>query len=116
MRHFFKFRLFNSKNSFRKSLFINLCISIIKYESLKTTIFKAKELRYFLEPLITISKNYSNLNFKFLYKKIKNIETIMKLFKIIGPRYKYKKGGYIKIIRIGFRKGDRSIIALVNFS
>ncbi|AGS33200.1 50S ribosomal subunit protein L17 [Candidatus Nasuia deltocephalinicola str. NAS-ALF] len=115
MRHYFKFRSFGSSNSYRKSLFINLCNCLIKYEFLNIGLLKAKELKIFLEPIITISKNYSNFNFKFLYKKIKNIDTIFKLFKIIGPRYVFKNGGYLKIYKNGFRKGDNSSTCIISF-
>ncbi|WP_259286079.1 50S ribosomal protein L17 [Candidatus Nasuia deltocephalinicola] len=116
MRHFLKFRKFNFNNDYRKSLFINLSNSLIKYEFLKTTLFKSKELRIFLEPLINISKNFSDFNFKFLIKKIKNIDSVFKLFKIIGPRYYLRNGGYLKIYKFGYKKGDNSPISFINFS
>ncbi len=116
MRHFLKFRKFNFNNNYRKSLFMNLSNSLIKYEFLKTTLLKCKELRIFLEPLINISKNFSDFNFKFLIKKIKNINSIFKLFKIIGPRYFSRCGGYLKIYKYGFRKGDNSPLSFIIFS
>ncbi len=116
MRHFLKFRKFNFDNNYKKSLFINLSNSLIKYEFLKTTLYKAKELRIFLEPLINVSKNFSNFNFKFLIRKIKNLNSIFKLFKIIAPRYFLKNGGYLKIYKYGFRKGDNSPLSFIIFS
>ncbi|BEH03927.1 50S ribosomal protein L17 [Candidatus Nasuia deltocephalinicola] len=105
MRHYFKFRKFNSKNSYRKSLFNNICNSFIKYEFINISFYKAKEIRIFLEPLINISKNYSSHNFKFLFKKLNNIESVFKLFKILGPRYFYRNGGYLKIYKVSDKRG-----------
>lgn len=116
MRHYFKYRSFNLSNSARRSLFLNICNSLIRYELISLSLFKAKEVRLYLEPIISISKNYSSFNFKFLYKKINNIDSIFKLFKIIGPRYVNKNGGYLKIYKRGYNKGDGSLQSIITFS
>ncbi|XXS36641.1 MAG: 50S ribosomal protein L17 [Candidatus Nasuia deltocephalinicola] len=116
MRHYFRFKSFGSSISFRKSLFINLCNSFIKYEFLKSSLFKCKEIRSFLEPLITIGKNFSIFNFKFINSKLNNLESVFKIFKIISPRYKFRNGGYLKIHKGFFKKGDSSPLSFLFFS
>ena len=91
----------------------NLASSIIMYESVKTTLAKAKEIRRFLEPLITLSKENSVANQRLVFSRLRNREATAKLFDELGPRFKERPGGYSRIIKIGFRKGDAAPIAFI---
>ncbi|CEI58671.1 50S ribosomal protein L17 [Candidatus Portiera aleyrodidarum] len=113
MRHRKKGRHLNMSVSHRNSMFKNLCLSLIKHEKIKTTLSKAKELRFYIEPLITLSKKDTVYNRRLVFKSIKSKEIVVKLFKEIGPRYIMRNGGYIRILKSGLRHGDNAIIALV---
>lgn len=113
MRHRKKGRHLNKSVSHRKAMFKNLCLSLIKYEKIRTTLSKAKELRYYIEPLITLSKKDTVYNRRLAFNKIKSKEIVGKLFKEIGPRYLMRNGGYIRILKCGLRHGDNAILALV---
>ena len=106
-------RTFGRNSSRRKALFQSLAISFIEYEGIKTTLPKAKELRSFIEPLITLAKDDSVSNRRLAFSKIRNKSAVGKLFSDLGPRFKDRPGGYSRIIKIGFRKGDAAPIAFI---
>jgi large subunit ribosomal protein L17 len=108
-------RTFGRNSSRRKALFQSLAISFIEYEGIKTTLPKAKELRSFIEPLITLAKKDSVSNRRLVFSKIRNKSAVGKLFSDLGPRFKDRPGGYSRIIKIGFRKGDAAPIAFIEF-
>ena len=106
-------RTFGRNSSRRKALFQALAISLIEHEGIKTTLPKAKELRSFIEPLITLAKDDSVSNRRLAFSKIRNKSAVGKLFSDLGPRFKDGPGGYSRIIKIGFRKGDAAPIAFI---
>ena len=106
-------RTFGRNSSRRKALFKALAISLIEHEGIKTTLPKAKELRSFIEPLITLAKKDSVSNRRLAFSKIRNKSAVGKLFSDLGPRFKDRPGGYSRIIKIGFRKGDAAPIAFI---
>ena len=106
-------RTFSRNSSRRKALFQALTISLIEHEGIKTTVAKAKELRSFIEPLITLAKEDSVSNRRLAFSKIRNKAAVGKLFSDLGPRFKDRPGGYSRIIKIGFRKGDAAPIAFI---
>ena len=106
-------RTFGRNSSRRKALFQALAISLIEHEGIKTTLPKAKELRTFIEPLITLAKDDSVSNRRLAFSKIRNKSAVGKLFSDLGPRFKDRPGGYSRIIKIGFRKGDAAPIAFI---
>ena len=108
-----KGRTFGRKSSNRKALFQSLAISLIEHEGIKTTLPKAKELRSFIEPLITLAKDDSIANRRLAFAQIRNKSSVGKLFSDLGPRFKDRPGGYSRIIKIGFRKGDAAPIAFI---
>jgi len=108
-------RTFGRNSSRRKALFQALAISLIEHEGIKTTLPKAKELRSFIEPLITLAKDDSVGNRRLAFSKIRNKAAVGKLFSDLGPRFKDRPGGYSRIIKIGFRKGDAAPIAFIEF-
>ena len=108
-------RTFGRNSSRRKALFQALAISLIEHEGIKTTLAKAKELRSFIEPLITLAKDDSVSNRRLAFSKIRNKSAVGKLFSDLGPRFKDRPGGYSRIIKIGFRKGDAAPIAFIEF-
>ena len=106
-------RTFGRNNSRRKALFQALAISLIEHEGIKTTLPKAKELRSFIEPLITLAKDDSVSNRRLAFSKVRNKSAVGKLFSDLGPRFKDRPGGYSRIIKIGFRKGDAAPVAFI---
>ena len=106
-------RTFGRNSSRRKALFQALAISLIEHEGIKTTLPKAKELRSFIEPLITLAKEDSVSNRRIAFSKIRNKSAVGKLFSDLGPRFKDRPGGYSRIIKTGFRKGDAAPIAFI---
>ena len=106
-------RTFGRNSARRKALFQALAISLIEHEGIKTTLPKAKELRSFIEPLITLAKDDSVSNRRLAFSKIRNKSAVGKLFSDLGPRFKDRPGGYSRIIKIGFRKGDAAPIAFI---
>ena len=106
-------RTFGRNSSRRKALFQALAISLIEHEGIKTTLPKAKELRSFIEPLITLAKDDSVSNRRIAFSKIRNKSAVGKLFSDLGPRFKDRPGGYSRIIKIGFRKGAAAPIAFI---
>ncbi len=113
MRHRKSGRKFNINSSHRKALFSNMANSLFKHELIKTTLPKAKELRGFAEPLITMSKEDSVAKRRMAFAKLRDREIVTKLFNELGPRYKARNGGYLRIMKCGFRSGDDAPMAYI---
>ena len=113
MRHLKTGRKFGRKSATRKALFKDLSISLIEHEAIKTTLPKAKELRRFLEPLITLAKTDSLSNRRLAFSKIRNKSAVGKLFSVIGPRFQERPGGYLRIIKMMPRAGDAAPMAFI---
>jgi large subunit ribosomal protein L17 len=113
MRHRNSGRNFSRTTSHREAMFSNMTASLIKHELIKTTLLKAKELRRVAEPLITIGKIDGVANRRLAMSRIKDKEAVGKLFVEIGPRYKARPGGYVRILKCGFRAGDNAPMAYV---
>ena len=119
MRHRKTGRSFGRETGHFKALFRNLFIDLVEHGYIKTTVPKAKELREFSEPFITLSKENSLANYKLASSRIGNSEkakkAVHKLFNELGPKYKTRPGGYLRILKCGFRKGDNAPIAWITF-
>ncbi len=113
MRHRKSGRKFNINSSHRKALFSNMVSSLFKHELIKTTLPKAKELRSYAEPLITLSKEDSVSKRRLAFSRLRDREVVTKLFNELGPRYKNRSGGYLRIMKCGFRPGDDAPMAYV---
>lgn len=113
MRHRKSGRKFNIDSSHRSALFRNLSVALISNEAIKTTLPKAKELRRVAEPLITLAKNDSVANRRLAFSRTRDKAAVGKLFTELGPRYKERPGGYIRILKCGFRAGDKAPMAYV---
>tara|TARA_B100000700_G_C14948774_1_gene810582 strand:- start:71 stop:472 length:402 start_codon:yes stop_codon:yes gene_type:complete len=115
MRHRKAGRKLNRNSPQRNSLKKSLAISIIEHESISTTLAKAKEIRGFLEPLVTLAKENTIANQRLAYSKLRSKEAVAKLFDELGPRYKDRPGGYLRVIKSGLRSGDKAPSAQVEF-
>ena len=115
MRHRKTGRKLNRNSPQRNSLKKGLAISIIEHESINTTLAKAKEIRGFLEPLVTLAKENTVANQRLAYSKLRSKEAVAKLFDELGPRYKDRPGGYLRVIKSGLRNGDKAPSAQVEF-
>lgn len=113
MRHRKIGRQLNRNSSHRHALFRNLTIALLEHEVIKTTVPKAKELRRFIEPLITLAKTDSVANRRLAFARIRNIAAVAKLFNDLGPRSKERPGGYTRILKCGFRTGDKAPMAYI---
>jgi len=113
MRHRQSNRKLNRTTSHRLAMFRNMSNSLLKHEVIKTTLPKAKELRRFVEPLITLGKEPSLANHRLAFDRLRDREMVVKLFGELGPRYKTRPGGYLRILKYGFRNGDNAPMALV---
>jgi large subunit ribosomal protein L17 len=113
MRHHKSGRKLNRTSSHREALFKNMAASLIRHEQIKTTLPKAKELRRVAEPLITLAKTSSVANRRLAYARLRDREAVGKLFDELGVRYKDRPGGYLRILKFGFRTGDTAPMALV---
>ncbi|PPI88566.1 50S ribosomal protein L17 [Candidatus Pantoea edessiphila] len=113
MRHRKSGRQLNRNSSHRKAMFRNITASLVRHEIIKTTLSKAKELRRIIEPLITISKIDSVFNRRFVFANIRDNEIVAKLFKQLGPRFINRFGGYTRILKCGFRSGDKAPMAYI---
>jgi len=113
MRHRNAGKNFSRTSSHRKSMFRNMIVSLIEHELIRTTLPKAKELRRFAEPLITLSKNDSVANRRLAFNRLRSAEAVGKLFTEIGPRYQQRPGGYTRVLKCGFRSGDKAPMAFV---
>jgi len=115
MRHRKTGRKLNRNSPQRNSLKKSLAISIIEHESIRTTLAKAKEIRGFLEPLVTLAKENTVANQRLAFSKLRSKEAVAKLFEELGPRYKDRPGGYLRVIKSGLRNGDKAPSAQVEF-
>ena len=113
MRHRYSGRKLNKTSSHKRAMFRNMTASLVQHELIKTTLPKAKELRRFAEPLITIAKNDSVANRRLVFDRLRNKETVGKLFSDLGPRYQERPGGYLRILKCGMRTGDNAPMAYV---
>lgn len=113
MHHRKSGRQLSRTSSHRKAMFKNMSVSLLKHELIKTTLPKAKELRRELEPLITLAKNDSVANRRLAFARLRDDAAVGKLFTEIGPRHKDRPGGYLRILKCGFRAGDNAPMAVV---
>ena len=113
MRHRHSGRQLNRNSSHRKAMFRNMTASLVKHELIKTTLPKAKELRCYAEPIITLAKEDSVANRRLAFNRLRDKEVVGKLFSEIGPRYQDRPGGYLRILKCGFRTGDKAPMAYV---
>jgi large subunit ribosomal protein L17 len=113
MRHQKAGRKFSRTSAHRDAMFTNMAASLIKHELIKTTLPKAKELRRVAEPLITMSKRDGVANRRLAFSRLRDKEAVGKLFVELGPRYRERPGGYLRILKCGFRAGDNAPMAYV---
>lgn len=113
MRHRKSGRKLGRNSSHRKAMFRNMATSLFKHETIKTTLPKAKELRRVVEPLITLAKEDGVANRRLAFNRLRDKEVVGKLFLDLGPRFKARPGGYIRILKLGPRPGDAAPMALV---
>ena len=113
MRHGNGLRKLNRTSAHRQALLRNLSTALLRYEVIKTTLPKAKELRRVVEPLITLGKKPSLANRRLAFDRIRDRDIVGKIFNELGPRYATRNGGYVQILKFGFRQGDNAPMALV---
>ena len=113
MRHRQSGRKLNRNSSHREAMFKNMAVSLMQHEIIKTTLPKAKELRRVAEPLITMAKSDSVHKRRVAFSRLRDRDVVTKLFDELGPRYKDRPGGYLRILKMGFRAGDKAPMALV---
>jgi large subunit ribosomal protein L17 len=113
MRHHSGLRKLNRSSSHRLAMFRNMSNSLLRHEVIKTTLPKAKELRRVVEPMITLGKKPSLANRRLAFNRLRDRDIVGKLFSELGPRYQTRNGGYLRILKFGFRKGDKAPMALV---
>ena len=113
MRHRLGLRKLNRTSSHREAMFRNMTNSLLRHEVIKTTLPKAKELRRVAEPIITLGKKASVANRRLAFSRLRDREIVGKLFDELGPRYATRNGGYLRILKYGFRNGDNAPMALV---
>ncbi len=113
MRHRKSGRQLNRTSSHRKAMFRNMAVSLLQEELIRTTVPKAKELRRVVEPLITAAKTDGASRRQLAYSRLRDRSTVGKLFDELGPRYRDRPGGYLRILRCGFRPGDKAPVAVV---
>jgi large subunit ribosomal protein L17 len=113
MRHRLGLRKLNRTSSHRLAMLRNMTVSLLRHEVIKTTLPKAKELRRVAEPILTLGKNPSLANRRLAFARLRDRDIVTKLFDELGPRYAARNGGYSRILKSGFRKGDNAPMALV---
>lgn len=113
MRHRLGLRKLNRTSSHRLAMLRNLTVALLRHEVIKTTLPKAKELRRVAEPMITLGKTATVANRRLAFDRLRDREIVVKLFDVLGPRYATRPGGYLRILKYGFRKGDNAPMALV---
>ena len=113
MRHRHGLRKLNRTSSHRLAMLRNMANSLFTHEAIRTTLPKAKELRRVAEPLITLSKNPTVANRRLAFDRLRDRDVVVKLFDELGPRYKARPGGYLRILKFGFHQGDAAPMALV---
>jgi len=114
MRHGHGLRKLNRTSSHRLAMFRNMANALLTHEEITTTLPKAKELRRVVEPMITMGKKPSLANRRLAYDRLRDRDTVSKLFGVLGPRYAKRNGGYLRILKNGFRKGDNAPMALMS--
>ncbi|MBT5949613.1 MAG: 50S ribosomal protein L17 [Betaproteobacteria bacterium] len=113
MRHRLGLRKLNRTSSHRAAMFRNMTNSLLRHEVIKTTLPKAKELRRVAEPIITLGKKATVANRRLAFSRLRDRDIVVKLFDELGPRYAARNGGYLRILKYGFRHGDKAPMALV---
>jgi large subunit ribosomal protein L17 len=113
MRHHLGLRKLNRTSSHRLAMLRNMTVSLLRHEVIKTTLPKAKELRRVAEPILTLGKKPSLANRRLAFARLRDRDMVTKLFDELGPRYASRNGGYLRILKFGFRKGDNAPLALV---
>jgi large subunit ribosomal protein L17 len=113
MRHRYSGRKLNKTGTHRRAMFRNMIASLVEHEVIKTTLPKAKELRTFAEPMITLAKVDSVANRRLAFDRLRSKQAVGKLFTDLGPRYLARPGGYIRILKCGYRTGDKAPMAYV---
>ena len=113
MRHGLKLRKLNRTSSHRLAMLRNMMNSLIEHEAIKTTVPKAKELRKVIEPMITLAKKDTVPNKRLAFNRLRNRDSVTKLFSDLGPRFATRPGGYTRILKMGFRDGDNAPMALI---
>jgi len=113
MRHRHGLRKLNRTSSHRQAMFRNMANSLLRHEVIKTTLPKAKELRRVVEPLITLGKKPSLSNRRLAFNRLRDRDMVVKLFDELGPRFSARNGGYLRILKFGFRDGDNAPMALI---
>lgn len=113
MRHRSGLRKLNRTSSHRLAMLRNMSNSLIQHEAIRTTLPKAKELRKVVEPLITLGKKPSLANRRLAFNRLRDRDSVTKLFEVLGPRYSTRPGGYLRILKFGFRVGDNAPMAFI---
>jgi large subunit ribosomal protein L17 len=113
MRHRLGLRKLNRTSSHRLAMLRNMTVSLLRHETIRTTLPKAKELRRVAEPIITLGKKPSLANRRLAFNRLRDREMVVKLFDHLGPRYANRNGGYLRILKCGFRDGDNAPMAFV---
>src|ERR671924_1760003 len=116
MRHGHGLRKLNRTSSHRLAMLRNMTVSLLRHEEIRTTLPKAKELRRVAEPMITLGKKPSLANRRLAFDRLRDRDIVSKLFDDLGPRYAKRNGGYLRILKTGFRKGDNAPLALVTLT
>ena len=115
MRHGFAHRKLGRTTAHRTAMFANMAASLIKHEQITTTLPKAKELRPFVEKLVTLAKKGDLHARRLAISRVRDVSQVKKLFDTLGPRYKGRAGGYIRVLKAGFRYGDNAPVAVIEF-
>jgi large subunit ribosomal protein L17 len=115
MRHGYAHRKLGRTSSHRTALFANMAASLIKHEQIVTTLPKAKELRPFVEKLVTLAKKGDLHARRIAISRVRDVDQVGKLFSTLGPRYEGRNGGYIRVLKAGFRHGDNAAMAVIEF-
>jgi large subunit ribosomal protein L17 len=115
MRHGYAHRKLGRTSAHRTAMFANMAASLIKHEQITTTLPKAKELRPFVEKLVTLAKRGDLHARRLAISRVRDVDQVGKLFSALGPRYKARKGGYIRVLKAGYRHGDNAPMAVIEF-
>ena len=113
MRHRHGLRKLNRTSSHRLAMLRNMTVSLLRHEAIKTTVPKAKELRRVVEPILTLGKTDNLSNKRLAFNRLRDREMVIKLFAELGPRYANRNGGYLRILKMGFRHGDNAPMAFI---
>lgn len=113
MRHRHGLRKLNRTSSHRLAMLRNMTVSLLRHEAIKTTVPKAKELRRVIEPILTLAKTDTLANKRLAFNRLRDREMVVKLFNELGPRYANRPGGYLRILKMGFRVGDNAPMAYI---